>query len=956
MNYGRFFLFYVFLCLLIFSPLMGITNNPPEEQPKVIPSDSNQNIVFESYDEVIMQNYEKQNITQIKFVGNVKISFENNKLKARTVIITSTSNKITDISAYDKVEFHYGSDIYLADFMSFNPSTKKGFLKNVRSFVKSGDGSSQAGPISTTRGWFYRAKKATILSDKRVVLEDVHFTFTPAEYPYYYFYAQRLWYFKGDLIFALNNTYTVGGANFLYFPFFLRWERATGIKTAFGQEKRIGWYLMNTLNIDTPEGSYIVGLDLYEKLGQYLTTSYTLRKPFGTIQSFSINFQGANDIRTFYDTANDRYTHIDPNNSQYSNIQQLSWQYTVNMGLKFNDITLDLFWEDLNDPFFVSKYRYRRNQFDVKEVLQPFNNQFFLHNDQNIEKTYIERGFNLKSNNLGISGKWGYILTANPEVSNIYLNERYKYKLTNIQFPHIDYNTGNIDILKDISYTFPSSKKIEVSNQTYEIPIEADENKFIDSLYSKPKSEITNLPDTITEPGKETPSNKTISYRISTNNYELYSFSSYINANFIYRSYEYVDTNSIPTSDLYYHIENGSYAFNGEFLNKLLYWNNSVNFENSKYWSSFSKEYTNNINQSGLVINLGSTLGLRSTPSIFTGSFWQINFPYTISHGINYQVYNSKGAFLVANPLETSHTTSASWGFNLLNNNINYSLSANHQMRFRQTNNVDDNYINNMIGRTLSVDTGLSLFWIKFSTGTSLDLLETKDRPLIWTFDELTNRILPGHNPKLTVTFAPSPAELYQPMPSFTYVYDILKKTNESFSINSTYSIKDVYPPFLYKIESLNFTTSLRWDFLSPRSTIFNMSFSTIIWLDRYWRMAFATSVVNSRIYRYFEENEPYFSSGEYYVDFWQNLLDSINIFDYEALKRGFFKIQDLHFDLTHYLNEWEMHIQFNLSRRVDNTRMVAYWEPSIRIEFILSGTSDQFPPYEKKFVPEQYQ
>jgi hypothetical protein len=91
-------------------------------------------------------------------------------------------------------------------------------------------------------------------------------------------------------------------------------------------------------------------------------------------------------------------------------------------------------------------------------------------------------------------------------------------------------------------------------------------------------------------------------------------------------------------------------------------------------------------------------------------------------------------------------------------------------------------------------------------------------------------------------------------------------------------------------------------------------------------------------------------------VEFWKNFYDSVNVFDYEALKRGFFKIQGFHFDIVHYINEWEMTLNFDLNRRVDQYRMLAFWEPALKIEFKLSGTADQFPPYEKKFVPEQYQ
>ncbi len=974
----------LYIVIVFFLPISYIhadtnsedTNSIPEYQIEPSSTNSGKNIIFDSYDEVIMQNFEKQHITQIKFIGNVKIRFDNNTLKARTVIITTASNKVTDISAFEKVEFRYGQDVYLADFMSFNPETKKGILKKVRSYVKSSGSSSGTGtmasPISLQGGWYYHAEKATILSETRVVLEDVYFTFTPSEFPAYHFYAQRLWYFKDEMIFALNDTYTVGQANFIYFPFFIRWEKYTGIRTAFGQEERIGWYMMNSLTFNLPSGSYEFGLDFYERLGQYFMMNYSLKQPFGVIQTLNLAFQGANDMRIFRDTSsgNDRFTYIDSQNSNYINTQQLSWQYNLNSSLKFNDILLSLNWEDLNDPFFVSKYKQRRYDFNIMDVLQPINNQFFLHDDRNIEKSEIDRSFDLKYNTLDINGSWRYQLNEDPSVSNRYLNERYKYYLTNISFPNISYSPGQIELLKDAGYSYPISKTIELSNKKYEIPVEQNSDSYIDNILlnrtntsdqpnntqdntnNQPVS-IENTPGLISLSNK--PASSPASYRISTNNLELYNFASYFNnINFNYNSQEYVDTNNMPTYDHYSHTESGDFVFNGAFLNRFIYWNNDFSLKNYKYWSSFDFERTNNINSSGMILSLSTSLGFTQNPSIFTGSPWQINFPYNVSHVIYYDILRSTGSLIPSSdPLKYSHTTSLSSGFNLLENNINYSLSLQHSMTFRNTNGIDDVYIDNMIARTFSIDTHLVLYWVSFSTGTAFDLLETKTNVILFTFDSLTNRIQPGYNPILTVQF--SPPQKFQPLPSITYLYDILKKTNEKITFSSTYSISDLYTPIIYWIESLSFTSSLNWDFLSPRSTLFLFNINTAFWLDRYWKLSFSTGVKNQNIFRYFQENRQYFAQGETYVDFWQNLWDSINIFNYEGLKRGFFKIQDLNFTLTHYLNEWRMDIAFNIARRVDTTRQIAYWEPSIRIVFTL-GDSSPFPPYEKKFVPAQYQ
>ncbi len=969
----------------------SMTNTLQANDTNETSTNQGKNIIFDNYDEVYIQNFEKDNLTQIKFIGNVRIRFDNNLLKARTVIVTSRSNKVTDITAYDNVEFRYSDQIYLADFMSFDPETKKGILRNVRSFIKgSNAGGGGKSMLSIEGGWYYHAGKATILSEKRVVLEDVSFTFTPSEFPYYHFYAQRLWYFKDDIIYAFNVTYTVGEGNFFYFPFFMRWDKVTGIKSALGQEQRIGWYNMNTLSFDEWNGSFEIGLDFYERLGQYLMVNYTLTKPVSVIQTLNLSFQGANDIRTFYDNANNRYTYINPSDEQYSNIEQLSYQYNLNGSLKYNDLILTVNWEDVNDPYLATKYSIRRYEFSLQDMIQPQNNSFYTHDDSTIEKSTITRSFDLRDNALDINGSWLYQIYEDPSVSNIYLNSRYKYLLTNVSFPNISFNPQNIDLIKNYNYSYPVSKTIEVNSNKYEIPLSTAPDQYIDQLEANisntnltntnitltntnitaelvtesnslsvspydhlllPEMEWTNLKGPMSQA-----TNKPVVYRLKTNNLEVYAISSYLNGTFSYNSEEYVDTNNFPTYNHYFHHETGTLEGDTLFLNRLIYWTNSFLFYNTKHWSMFVSELTNNINNSGTELDYGTTLGIDSAPSIFYGSPWQVNFPFNIYYNLTYPIptvytFNS---LLTNSAPEDTHNIGFYTGFNLFQTNVNYILNMNYSMQFRETNatNLGDVYIDDLMARSLSIDTSFTIFWISFSTGTMFNLLETTTNNVQFSYDSLTNSIELGRNPQLTVQFTPPSA--YQPLPSMTYVYDILEKTNVSITFNSGYNLATIYTPIFYKIEALKFNAALHWDFLSPRDTYFDLTFSTTIWLDRYWSFNYSTEIKNTSIYRYFPENQQYFVD-ESYVDFWQNVEDSFNVLDINALERSLFKVQYLHFALVHYLNEWEIDISFDLSRRIDTARLVAFWEPSLLIEFKLNG-NDTYPSYQKKFVPPQYQ
>ena len=388
-------------------------------------------------------------------------------------------------------------------------------------------------------------------------------------------------------------------------------------------------------------------------------------------------------------------------------------------------------------------------------------------------------------------------------------------------------------------------------------------------------------------------------------------------------------------------------TFGGSLFNNLFSLNNSLSYFNRERWSTFAAASNNNKQYSGMELSLSSSFSFSQTGVLFAKTPFEMKFPISLGHTLGYQVLRTTFA---TKPRELSQNSSLSLGFNMLDANLNWTAALSHSILNRQTNGMHDAYIDNVIDRRMGFSTSLKLYWLSASTSFNLDLLELTNKALTWEYSDITNRMRGGF-PRLSMSFSP-PA----PFPSISYVYDIIKNTNISFDINSSYSFKNLQFPLLDNIELISMNASYHHDFLNPRSTAFNMSFSTIINFAQYWRLSFSTQVKNNKIFRYFRENQDIFVSGEYYVDFWKNLWDSVNVFDYEGLKRGLFKIQGLNFELSHDLDEWRMSLIFNIRRIVRSDLMLSYWEPEIRIEFVLVGSGDQFPPYSHKFVPDELQ
>ncbi len=906
----------IFAFVFFSSYVFSLEFNEASTNTNVISSvdDKGETIVFENYDEIELQTFDSNNVRILKFIGNVKIKFQEKSLKSRLLVVNLIGNKVMEISAFEDVEFKDEDNLYLAQKFYFNPDKKIGVLYNVRSFLK--DTVKGGGPISTSRGTFFEAKKITILSEKRMILEDVYFTFTHIEPPPYKIFSKKVWYYKDEILFALFDAYYVGQAMFLPIPFYFRWDKFTGVRTSFGQEKRIGWYLMNTFDFSFDYMNAVFYLDFYEKLGQYAMLDLRNKKEIEPFRVLNLKLYGANDQRIHYDAKNDRYTkNLPMEDGSYTNISQLSWNYQLTASILKNDFSLDLYWEDLNDPYFKHKFSTRRETFDIRQVIQPEENSFYGARRGSLDTTAqsYKRSFSLKYYNFSLQGDWDYSVKENPDF-NKYLANRYSYYLSSSRLPVVSFSLPSTEIFSFEQYI--EKTNVSTNDNTNFVEIKKD--------------------------------------------YKLYSFKANINGNFNYDSLENYDTNGIVTSDRYSHKETGGLGGSGNLFGDLISYNLNFNFENTKLWSTFPIVNSNYIKNSGYYLYHSSGVSLSRTLKLFDDSWYMFSFPFSLSHNFSYDIATS----IPDRMLFSSHNTSLGISVGVLSEQLYNRLTASHYIKYRLTNVENDIYIDNVIERTLQLSYKGDFFKIYnsyvvgVSVSTKFDILETKtnddNTKMKWNYPDITNRIVPGNSPKLTLSFTP-PSQ-FNPLPRITYSYDILRKTNEYYKIESSYSLSSIYDFIFYKIEALNLNASLYWDYLNPKNDVFNFNFGTVIWFDPTWKLSFNTSVVNKKIYRYLKDYNP--PDKDYInVDFWEDFLDGLKIYDYDALKRSYFKVQQLSFNLTHYiLDEWELNIAFNIIRRTDTTRLIAYWEPSILITFTLRGTAEQFPPYQKTFLPESYQ
>lgn len=112
---------------------------------------------------------------------------------------------------------------------------------------------------------------------------------------------------------------------------------------------------------------------------------------------------------------------------------------------------------------------------------------------------------------------------------------------------------------------------------------------------------------------------------------------------------------------------------------------------------------------------------------------------------------------------------------------------------------------------------------------------------------------------------------------------------------------------------ALNF--SLKQSLLRATDSLLSYDFSYSFKLHEFLDLSFSLKGENSRIYRYFPglvstiknaDNSPLIDT----IDIFEDLWNSLNIFDENALKQGNFKLKSLALKLTHDLGDWTLSFQ----------------------------------------------
>ncbi|MGL5253527.1 MAG: hypothetical protein ACRC9L_00640 [Brevinema sp.] len=984
--------------LSVYSQLIDNRALPPEELLKrapFIPTDrgavrtksTDLFYVLDNADNILIQDYPDNKITEVTMTGNVRVRFQRNSIRAEKIVITVKNSTTIGISASGNIEFTLNSVKYLANSMYYQPVSERGILYDVRSTINAGIGDSSL-------PWFYRAEKATLQGANRFALENVTLSTSDARFDHFSIFAKKVWFIQGKVTVALSAQYKVGQAGFIWIPAFLQLDSTGIIHTSFGSDRRAGYYFVNNISITNKRGQFNFGFDIYERLGQYFTTKYTAPK-VGMLKEFDIEVNFANDTRVSYTnapysqwllnqipivSADGTTTNFITSRDQ---ISQFSWYYKFNAAIETNGINLKVSSEYLNDPFFLQKYSIRDSFAGEKSINtfglinQGFDNTFNYGGDASPSKDTLEQRISLSVGKMSISTVINLGRLRNLEVANPFLNEAYRYDISSMTLPSISINPGSLalgsyDYKTNILISVVDSRGWSYSVLPYELP--ALERRLAKQTQKIISRRVQTNQDGVAEVVVLTNLEQVKITNKTENPYTFFSISSSASFNASFTgSHTYGsniagvndpgNTNWRIINDTYRHSESGNMDITTSLFNGLVSIVNGFDANYVGQFSSFNTDITNNQRATTF------SLRYRFSTTISSNFTWRdpdvtrmaVPLSMTLSYNqglVNFNAFEDLTTILEGN---LNWTTRLGWEFLQWQRvslfKINGEVGISERYRFPTEDQATaisnqaspDPYFDNKLSSQLTVAGDFSFWWLSVGTRAVIDILNTRTN----TNTSFTNRFT--SDPVLTLTFRPD--SRYSYIPSLSYWYRINAREDDRLDLVWNLSFKNIHVPklypFIYDISEIGFVFNYFHNFQNERDSFLRLSFVLSIRFTKYLTLRFESRMVNTDLDLYYLP-----ASDPRSKNFFADLADSFKIWDITALQRTSFNIENFNFDLIHDLQTWDMRVRFSLRQIVDESRQVAYWEPFIGISFIMKGASSAsiFPEYTRRLVPNEFQ
>jgi hypothetical protein len=411
---------------------------------KKLKSRRQKGLIINNADEVIsIQKKYPGGFNRVFIFGHVNIEYQKKIFKGDLIVINIKKKKAKEIMGLGNVSIKEKGMYMVGDKFFYYPPTKKGVIYNPRTYAK---------PM------FIKSKKIRMVDADTFILNDMIASTCDLIYPHYHLSASRTFLYKNDKYVFINVEFKIGQTPFFWSPIFVKSSHGTGIKTALGFERGMGWYVHNTYNLNlkhkADEYKLKFMFDYYQKLGFF--SGVEAKIPYTTVKLLGAYDRHVKFVSTgeFTNTFEEVSGEGPVSGHSLRGKMELAFAHDIikffNKPMPFS-LDLKVNYKDFTDPFFENQFESRRQE--IFNFMKIFKSDFTPSSLAPVRGTsgYTGRSadsnltFKYKNTTLSLLGNWAYRMekTDNPEYSsNPYRPEYWKNYKNTIIFPNISLATS----------------------------------------------------------------------------------------------------------------------------------------------------------------------------------------------------------------------------------------------------------------------------------------------------------------------------------------------------------------------------------------------------------------------------------------------------------------------------------------------------------------------------------
>lgn len=365
--------------------------------------------------------------------GGVDITFNQNNMKAKLVDINITTR---NIYGTDGVVLTIGSDVVRGNNVILNLKEQVGYVFDSK---------------GVWEGNYFEGKLLRVNERDHFTIEEGWITFSSNSDPYYRLDLARFDSYGKDKSIFYNSLVYVHNQPFLWVPYFMRYPVSTSLQLTFGENRRVGYYILTRTSFDIPYvNELILDFNVYEKLGLYLSLqnkNKILSSNYDLLVALAYYTENLN-IRT----KPEKLTYTYHTGLYINSVSSLRHKVEYSHNFDFADTTQSLVKSSLkfklknvSDPFITGNFPLNLKHFDIRKLIERHDRDESLYTASPTDRDSYNLDYNLSAPavSLAISLGWAYDIYKDLNKLDRPIDEQYTMYLKTVTLPKINFRLNS---------------------------------------------------------------------------------------------------------------------------------------------------------------------------------------------------------------------------------------------------------------------------------------------------------------------------------------------------------------------------------------------------------------------------------------------------------------------------------------------------------------------------------